>query len=568
MAARPIRSCPGRSPTDIEQNWYHLRLAPNLGICSRCYHDSLAQTTFTAHFGHEHDTTECRRYCDFDAPRTHAVLQEARQRNDFSIFESYWVRRAKIPRCKGAGAVVTPADNFSWYPLKDHSVADKFGACGACYEDFVVPSRFGEEGFASTPIKQPPESSYSCDVAGPFCQKLLGGAGDWGQISSWLLFRAGLPQCTAVVEADGASRRWHKLRAPEFNNLLVCEACYYDVVHNTVAAEHFQPTPLMLPQGSPTTCMARGHLALLVVLQEALRLHDWGIFHRAAQVVVRSPPCRREGTNSAFWYSVVPADNEIDICGACYACLFQALGAGHYLQQKHNPPGQLRLCNMNLGAPHVTSIFSKLDMAIDRENPALFTNFIRAAMYVPSCPGNKPVTGLRWHTNDMFSCCPSCWLTIPIKDTRLAGAFSPETQVNSLLKCDFYSGRVRDLWRMACMQDDLAGFTEFMKRRLEIWQQTYPRIQEQLAMMRMNQQRQATLLMAGVINTGANNIMAASAPVGHYGGWGNSSIGYGYETAAGAQGAMQFQQGIGMNAANGVQMMNITQLEALWKSVE
>ncbi|XWX00374.1 hypothetical protein V2A60_008394 [Cordyceps javanica] len=565
----PIRTCPGRSATDTEQNWYHMLLAPGLGICSRCYHDYIAPTPFTAKFGHEHDTSGARRHCDFDVPRTRAVLRQAAAGNDFEPFHAYWVRRSRIPRCKGPGVGVAAADKFSWFQLADPSFAGRFGACNACYEDHVLASPFSEH-FASSPVQQPEDQTFECDVAREFGHKLLGGggAGDWAQIRDWLLFRKSLPRCTEVAETDSASRRWHRLRPPEFGSLLTCEACYYDAVHGTVAADHFEAAPLVLQPNSAVVCMVGGHIPLRVVFDEAKRVKDWSVFHRAAQVVVRSPPCRKEGTQSPVWYSLIPAAAEIDVCPACHACFFQALGAGHILQPKHVPPGQLRLCNMNLAAPHVAPIYRRLDMAIDSGNFPPFATFFKLAMEVPPCPGNKPAAGLRWHTHDLFSCCPSCWLTAPIQGSQLSGCFSEETTVSSLLKCDFYSVRVRDLWRVACIENDLAGFQGFMKKRLEIWQQTYPAIQQHLEVMKMNMQRQATLMMASVINTGANNIVAASAPVGMHGHYGNSSIGYGYETMAGAQGAIQFNQAVGMNGSNAAPMMSITQLEGLWKSVE
>ncbi len=544
-----------------------MRSAPGLGICSRCYHDFLAETPYTASFRHEHDTSGARRYCDFDVPRTRAALRQAAEANDFEIFSVYWVRRARIPRCKGPGVGVAAADEFSWFQLADPSLAGRFRACSACYEDHVLASSFSEL-FASVPTQQPADQTFECDMAWEFGRKLLGGTGDWAQISSWLLFRKSLPRCTEVAEADSASRRWYKLRAPELDSLLTCEACYYDTVHHTIAVDHFQPTPLVLPPNSAVVCMVGGNIPLRVVFDEAKRVKDWSIFHRSAQVVLRSPPCRTEGTQSQVWYSLIPACAEIDICPACYACFFHALGAGHILQPKYVPPGQLRLCSMNLGAPHVASIYSRLDMAIDSGNLAAFAAFARLVMEVPPCPGNAPVPGLRWYTHDLFSCCPSCWLTAPVQGTQLSGCFSEETHVSSLLKCDFYSNRVRGLWRIACIENDLAGFSDLMTKRLEIWQQTYPAIQQYLQMMKINMERQATLLTASVINTGANNIVAASAPVGVYGHYGNSSIGYGYETLAGAQGAMQFNQAIGMNGANAMPMMSITQLEGLWKSVE
>ncbi|OAA55200.1 hypothetical protein ISF_08121 [Cordyceps fumosorosea ARSEF 2679] len=567
---KPMRSCPGRSATDVEQNWYHMRLAPGLGICSACYHQHILPTPFASNFAHEPDSSGARRYCDFDVPRTRAVLRQALADNDIAAFQAYWTRRAGTPRCKGAGAGVAPADGFSWFQLAEPLAGGKqLGACNACYEDHVLASPFAER-FASTPVKQPQDQTFECDLAWEFVQKLLcGGTQDWAQVSSWLLFRKGLPRCLQAAAGAPEERRWHRLRAPEFGALLTCEACYYDAVHGTVAAEHFLASPVVLPPGSLTVvCMVGGHVALRVVLDEAKRLGDWAVFHRAAQAVVRNPPCLREGTQSQVWYSVVPASPEIDVCPACHACLFEALGAGHLLQPKYVPPGQPRLCSMNLAAPHVAAIYRRLDMALDSGDLAGFASFLRLVAELPACPGNKPVAGLRWYTHDLFSCCPACWHTAPIRDTKLAQCFASETEVSSLLKCDFYSGRVRDLWRLACIEDDLAGFAGFMKKRHQIWQQTYPAIQQQLAIMRMNLQRQSTLMMASVLNTGANNIVSAASPVGLQGHYGNSAIGYGYETMAGAQGAIQFNQATSMGGANAAPAMVITQLEGLWKSVE
>ncbi len=83
--------------------------------------------------------------------------------------------------------------------------------------------------------------------------------------------------------------------------------------------------------------------------------------------------------------------------------------------------------------------------------------------------------------------------------------------------------------------------------------------------MRMNAQRQSTLFMSSTLLHGANNIAAAA---GSHGNFGNSQIGWGYETYAGAEGAAQFNQALGMNTSNGGLIASIMQLETMWKSVE
>ncbi len=163
---------------------------------------------------------------------------------------------------------------------------------------------------------------------------------------------------------------------------------------------------------------------------------------------------------------------------------------------------------------------------------AFLPNYARRIADLPLCSRGELVTNRAWYRHDMFSCCPSCWVDV-VEGTTLASCFFSHNEVYSgQLKCDFYSDRVRGLWREACAKNDLSGFVAFMQRRLEIWQQTYPQIQQGLQMMRMNAERQATLFMSSVMLTGANNVAAASGSIGNFG---NSQVGWGYETCAGAR---------------------------------
>lgn len=303
-----------------------------------------------------------------------------------------------------------------------------------------------------------------------------------------------------------------------------------------------------------------------MTLDETLHRKDWAIFQRAAHAFVRSPRCNKDGIQNGTWYSILPAADQFNICQSCYACVFEARNAGHFLAPAPPQiPGRARLCNMNIGSPHALSMYRKLDQAIDRYDVSIFSEFVRRLSAVPACPGQHPVSERRWYSHHMFSCCPSCWIEADIGSTQLSSCFSPEINISSPLKCDFYSPRVRELWRVACAENDLPGFINFMEKRLEIWGQTYPQIQKNLHMVQMNVAQQQSLFLASTINTASNAVAVGAGMNGHYG---NGQIGYGYETFAGAQGAMQFSEALSMNSQNTLPFTSSVQLEMLWKSVE
>ncbi|KAH8900837.1 hypothetical protein GQ53DRAFT_708712, partial [Thozetella sp. PMI_491] len=559
----PSKRCPERSETLTEQHWYHLPSAKNLNICSRCYYDHLKPTQFADGFELEYDQSGTGRVCDFSTPRMFAVLRQALEQNSFHVLEDYIRFRSQIPRCKGAGVQTSAEDGVDWVELTDPSLAGQFAACKACYEDYVVSAGFGPF-FARNSTRQPSGTIWICDFGWSFIQRLAKLYSDWSQFLPHALHRAKLPKCASAADVDGSSLSWWKLRAPDLGSLWLCECCFYDTASMTCMDPHvYQLSPQ--PPDSTRQCFSQTSIPLRVAWDAALQKQDFNIFYTAAQTFVRSPPCNKDGIQNGVWYSLNPPCEEFDVCAACYAGIVEASGAGHLMAPKWTQPGQARACDFNPAQPRMRSYFVKLDFAIERDDPSIFTNFVRSISGVPLCPGGALVSDRRWYRHDMFSCCPSCWVEV-VEGTRLESCFfSKNESYQAPLRCDFYSARVRGLWRSACEKNDLAGFTNFMQRRLEVWKQTYPQIQQHLAQMRMNMQTQQTLFMSSLLNTGGNNIAAAAGVHGNYG---NNQIGYGYETYAGAQGAMQFNQALGMNGTNGSLAMNVTQLELLWKSVE
>ncbi|TPX09830.1 uncharacterized protein E0L32_009021 [Thyridium curvatum] len=561
----PIPACPKGQLCASERFWYKLPAAPNADVCSRCYHDHLSQTPFAGSFKLDYDDSMTGRSCDFSTPHVLAVLRQALEQGDLAPLRDYIVRRSGIKPCKGGGIGAKAEEGYTWRQLRDPSMAGKFAACAACYEDYVVPAGFSPH-FEDAPVAQPPDSLWSCDIGFPFMVRLTEQCRDWKQALAWGLHRLQLPVCGGMSEVDGASRAWYQLRDPNLNLLWVCEACFLDIASMTFADGQFYRVQHALPQGTNITCFAGGHVPLRIALNVAMERRDFNIFLRAASAIVRSPPCRPGGFQST-WYSLVPPAEEVDVCATCYAGLFEATGFGGVLAPKPVPAAEPRACNMHVSTPGSAALLKRLDAAIDRREPAVFVDFARRFSEVPGCPGAAVVTGRRWYRHDMFSCCPACWLEAPIEGTALAGAAFPvrDALEPGHLRCDFYSARVRGLWRSACAQDDLPGFVAFMARRLEVWKQTYPAIQRALAQMRLNAERQATLLMSSTILHGANNISALAGAHGNYGGAG---VGWGYETVAGAQGAADWNQAMGMYSASAGPAAVIAQMTGLWESVE
>ena len=508
MTIAAIPRCPEREPSESEQNWFSLSQSPAFVCCSRCWTDHISRTQFANNFVHTHDASGTARLCQFNRPAVRNAFAQATQTGNLAPFTDYVARRLQIPSCRGGGVGVSPELGFQWFMPKDPNLHGKICICTECYDDYVAPAGL-QNHLSESPVAQAAGQEWGCDMGWDFCRRFMASTRDWATTTSWALYIQNLPACATAAGAKGSSRKWHKLRNPNVE-LWACESCYYNVAGQTVAAQHFEPTAVPGPDAN-WVCFVGGSVPLRVALDEAIRRNDWGLFHKGALAYVCNPICSGEGIQNGTWYSLVPASPEVDICATCFTCIFESMAG------------------------------------------------------VPLCPGGTPVEGRKWYAHDLFLFFPACWFTAPIQGTALASCFSDGVTASNKIKCDFYSVRVRELWRKSCETNDLAGFSAFMKKRLDVWAQTYPLIQQQLSIMRMNAQRQQTLYMASILNTGGNNIATAA---GAHGNFGNNAIGYGYETYAGAQGAMQFNQALSMTGSNLGPVAQITQLENLWKSVE
>ncbi len=291
-----------------------------------------------------------------------AVLRQALDQNSFGTLHDYMVARSRIPRCKGGGIAVAPQEGFSWFQLSNPNPTGQFEVCQACYEDYIVPANFAGH-FSSTPIRQPQEMQYECDLGWPLTKRLITTLRDWNQIVSHGLHRNRLPRCAgAANEVDANSRSWFKLRSPDLDPLWMCEACYGDLIAVTSMDQHmYQVHP---PPGERKSAASppSSRCALPWRKLSGSRMPIYSFEQPVS--LCGAPPCVNTGIQNGIWYSLNPPAEEVDICAACYAGLFEASGAGHFLIQKRIPPGQIRVCNLNLDQPRALVYYRKLDQAL------------------------------------------------------------------------------------------------------------------------------------------------------------------------------------------------------------
>lgn len=564
----PLRSCPGKEPTALETDWHHLPSAPNLGICSRCFADHLSRTPFASHFEAEHDTSNARRYCDFDKPRMHAVLARAVQTNDFGILSDWIDYRSRIGRCKGEVVGANIAEGYKWHAIANTPI-EEFGTCHACYEDYLIPAGLASS-FDSTQLEQTSEP-WVCDTGSRLGLRLMQTCRNGSQFVTTLRYFAGLPACGGE-NADPTSGKWFRMRDPELSSLWFCEKCYFEWGVASILEPHvYQAGQPQLAPGQALVCDLGGNVPSRVAWNWALGRKDPDVFLRAARVIAGNPLCRSTGMGTQrLYFSLNPASPDFDICLSCYAGFVEAGDMPerekHFIQ-KRILPGEDKICDFNLGTLRAIQYIGYLDDAIETRNPLAFTNAVRALASARPCQKGEPLRNTNWYRNDMFCACPECWALV-VRGTSLDHVFTQrnENGGDNLLKCDFYSARVRAGWKEACAKNDLSDFNAFMTKRMEVFLRTYPQIQNLKAQLHNQHRLQMSMYTNSSLLRAGNSFAIASGATTGYS-YGNASIGY-HATISGAEGAAMFQQASSMTPNFGSFATQMAQLEGQWRAVE
>ncbi|RFU28949.1 hypothetical protein B7463_g7400, partial [Scytalidium lignicola] len=372
--------------------------------------------------------------------------------------------------------------------------------------------------------------------------------------------------CAGTESVQAQSRIWYQPRSP-IPGLVICGACYYDRAAVTPMAEEFIPIPV--PQASYLNSWScdMALLPMKVAWTQATLTKDFNIWWEAARTIMNSSVCSNKGIVDGIWYTLAQGYKNFNIYARYYAGFIHALGYGSAFARKFRPPGQTLLCDLNPTAPRFQSYVSRLEEAERKRSLSIFTDYVVKFAALPLCPRSTMVKDRRWYGSPDFLICENCFEEV-VKDTYLSSQLPYQNvEISGQRMCDLYSPRMRKLWSEACCKQDLTSFTEFARHRTQIYAMTMPRIQMILGLMRSRIKQQAALFTSSIMLQGANNIVTASQSSSQYS-YGNSTVGYGFSTPAGVQGAMQFKQALNMNPGPGNEFVEVAQLEAMWKEVE
>ena len=163
--------------------------------------------------------------------------------------------------------------------------------------------------------------------------------------------------------------------------------------------------------------------------------------------------------------------------------------------------------------------------------------------------------------------CEECYYAA-IRGTSLESQLTSRGEVDNQSKnglfCELYSPRMRTKWSEACANRDLTGFLAAVHERREVFKATILPARQLRAQQKLVMQNSLTQYKAGAMAVFGDNILNAAGGYGPYQ-YGNSSVGYGYATANGVQGAMMMQQPLNFG---GNHIAQAGMLEARWKLFE
>ncbi|KAH8811352.1 hypothetical protein F5884DRAFT_897786 [Xylogone sp. PMI_703] len=555
--------CPESNPVLYAALWYEFPEAPHFTICLKCYNDHIRPTQFAVYFVGEVRQPNPDRHCLFNTPRMLQLWPVGVRENNWAFMKEYITRRAQIPNCQKQKTI--EGDGGTSLILSQEIPG--LAVCGACYEDVVRASSF--EGHFQFFNDVPSDHRWSCDMWIPFMQRAIqetSKTGAWKEFMVSCQIRQGLAVCAGTESVEAKSRIWYTPRT-SIPGLVICGACYYDNAAATPMAGGFVQFQVPPSRASELWSCDMALLPMKVAWAQASLTKNFNVWWEAAKMIMESAPCSNNGIKDGQWYTLAQGCENFDVCARCYAGWFYALGHGSSFMQKYTAPGTTLICDFNPAAPRFQTYIARLSEAEDKKSWPIFMDYVVKFAAMPVCPRSTMVQNRRWYGAPDCFICESCFEEFA-RETCLASELPFQNiEISERCICCLYSPRMRKLWSEACDKRDLPGFIELAKQRLQVYAATMPRIEMILAMMRMRATQRATLFASSTMLQGGDNIVgAASGPTPYS--YGNSTVGYGFATASGVQGAMQFNQALAMNPVPGNEYVEVMQLEAAWKEVE
>lgn len=554
----PLKSCPNDYPIHFATRWYKLPGLPSLLVCSKCYTSYILPSPFASHFHAIDEPAGEARMCRFNTPRLLQIWRQAVASNTFSTVQSYMEARANIPSCPKSSGTST-----KWFVSRSSDIPN-LKACEACLLDVIHSTNFADNFCVIE--QQSTGRPWICSLSLPFISRAIQAYSPtraWTDFAAAATQRLSMPACPEKQSVVSATRKWLRPKV-QIPGLVICETCYFDSAACSSMALEFEYT-----RGdyiSQWTCdMAL--LPLKAVWSDAFLADNFGMWWDAARAAFASPNCASGKIVDGMWYTLLHEPEGFDLCPACYAAFINIYSIKSCFKTRRYAPGTAKMCSFNTQTKRFRGYMLKLNEAVETYRNDIFTDYVHRFSCLEPCPGNDALQNARWYGTTEYLFCPECYETYA-KNTNIASRF---TEVNALLQpgyiCSLASPRMRRLWAEACAKNDDLQFGEIAKQRVQVWIQTLGEAKNIVALTRMRLQQKGTLALAGVMITGGGNI-AAAASGHHHHNYGNSSIGWGFDNSAQAQGAILNQQSNSISVVGAGDYVRVAQLEALWKEVE
>ncbi|GAB0134866.1 hypothetical protein EsDP_00003220 [Epichloe bromicola] len=578
-----VRYCPGDRVVDYPLYWYHLPEEPEFLICTKCHDDHIKCTPLENQFERILTAPGSQSTCRFRSPRVKDFLwKQALRTRNLEILRSFMKSRLSIPNCRGR-ATVLGKEKIKWYGMANNEI-NGFIACEACYEDKIIGTSFQSHFMPFR--EQGPKDEWTCNAALSYVTRAieqLSKSNDWSGFVSSANRRLLYPACEGkdIAWNEGV---WFTTRR-KIDNFHVCGACYMDRLELTAFEHEFEPVNTevgfdvwMQMIGTRWTCkLPSSNIPMSFVHDTFLANKDFDGFWNMTSVVNTLVPCTAKGIIRGSWWTIPGGCPDFSLCEACYNGVFKSSDLSKFLEPATRDPENPIVCSFCPAVPRFNQYISKFAEAMDRSVFSYYTDYIKTFAHVPTCPGLDHRENSTWWGYDQALFCQDCYLTF-VADTKLGDHLQYYDASDGRAQiCQIWSPRMRQMWLEACnagppgsaeSNGALDKFKAFGERRLQIFNQTVPRIKfikgmKEMKMMNAMQQGQLSLMYAGM-----NSMAVLSDTTDGYE-HGNSSVGW-FETEHGATGAQMFNNmQAGFADANRMdEWAQIFQLQMMWSEVE
>lgn len=590
------RGCPSGENLLHDAFWFRQIDVPGFSICSRCFEFHIRNTIFESDFAGklESGQTDAAR-CMFGAPRViDRIWPEAVTTRDLQSLKAYMEARAKIPNCRGTGGVSgTALVGLKWYQPK-HDAIPGFVACEACYNAFVVGSSF-QRRFVLHDYQPTQDQTWACDIAVPNVTRAFAEyseADDWSKFVVAATNRLSKPPCAGFNAVTSTSREWYGIICGGIS-VVICETCFLDSMALTAFDKEYKPK--LLPKEDKETQLICDLAipALKVAYGAALGYEKHDLFWNTCKMQLKTPMCRSAGMAHVQWHTLKGGCDNFDVCPTCYSGFVCAFGMQPYFQpQKRSPPGTTKMCDFCAEAAHFAKTIMRYHIALETPDQEQFITHVRRMASIPLCTGVKQQTAQFWRIGlkgDPMSVCAACYEDV-LRDKPLSHYFNQESSPGKHL-CELYSANMRRRWRAVqeasfaqglkdtnnkFLPDEtaLADFISYREHRTQVFIETVPVMEQLLAASQMRLYQQQRLNTQSSFYGNLDRMSSAASGI-HYGPlpaytttYGNTSVGYGFATPWGVEGAEYGRQAAAMVGQGGGDVVRVAYLEARWKEVE